>query len=83
MGISIKQLLSILKTNGYIKTSDDLGTYFDKNGRKFSCMKHGFNYICYHNIKLDKDWNLVNKSNIIKDYQEALIWVVREVQKYN
>ena len=46
-------------------------------------MKHGFNYICYHNIRLDGKWNLVNKSNILKDYHEALIWVVKESQKYN
>jgi hypothetical protein len=79
---NIGKSLSLLKSFGYKKSNDTLGTYFDKNNRKLSCMKHGFNYICYHNINIDNKWNLVNKSGILKDYNEALLWVVQEANKY-
>jgi len=75
------QLLSFIKNDGYKKTSDDLGIYFDKASRKFSCMKHGFNYICYHNNQVDNQWVLGNKSGILKDFSEALAWVVIDIQK--
>ncbi|MNC02596.1 hypothetical protein D3C81_783890 [compost metagenome] len=81
MAVTIQQLLSILKSNGYVKSNDDLGTYFNKGNRRFSCMKHGFNYLCYHNVKSGNEWALVNKSQLTKDYGEALKWVVIELQK--
>lgn len=81
--IDTTKMLSMLKSEGFLRTSDNLGTYFDKSNRRLSCMKHGINYLCYHNIKLDNKWNLVNKSFILKDFNEALQWVIKEHQNSN
>ena len=75
------QMLGFIKMKGYSSSKDVLGTYFDKHDRKLSIMKQATWYTCYNNIKVKDQWQLVNKSRIFDNFQEALHWVFQEAQK--
>lgn len=79
--MDIKQMYSYMKTKSYTYSKDDLGSYFDKDGIKFSIMKNGLWFICYHNVKVDGNWQLYSKSQMFEKFPDALFWVVKESQK--
>lgn len=77
----MKNLYSHLKQKGYSHSKDDLGIYFDKFGVRFSIMKTGLWYTCYHNTKIDGNWQLYGKSRMFDKFSDALEWVVTESNK--
>jgi hypothetical protein len=76
-----KQLYSFIKTRGYTKTNDALGTYFDKGNNRMSIMKQGSWYICYHNQRHGASWIPVNKSTTFSDFGEAMHWIATQISK--
>lgn len=78
----VKQMYSYMKLKGYKHTKDVLGTYFDKDEEvKFTINKQANWYICYHNVKKNDVWALVNKSMAFDSFGVALHWVVKEVEQ--
>ena len=77
----IKKLFSFIKLKGYTQSKDVLGFYFDKGDRKLSIMRNASWFICYHNVKVNDSWQLVNKSQIFDNFGSALLWVAREIEK--
>lgn len=77
----IKKLLTYLKVKGYTSNKDVLGIYFNKGDRRFSAMKQGNWYTCFHNVNKDSQWVLVSKSQMFNSYNEALYWVYQEIEK--
>lgn len=79
--MDIKKVYSHIKSLGYSISKDDLGTYFDIEGRKLSIIKTGTWFTCYHNVRANNAWNLVGKSQILDKYELAMNWVTNEIEK--
>lgn len=78
--MNVKQMLSFMKMKGFMQSKDVLGTYFDRDNRKFTINKQAQWFTCYHNVKSGMSWELVSKSQVFNDFSSALNWVVREVE---
>jgi hypothetical protein len=72
-----------IKRHGYTRSQDNLGLYFDKGEKRFSCMKHGHMFICYFNKKVNNEWNLQSKSTEFSNVENALRWILIQVQLNN
>lgn len=81
MILNAKQMYSYIKSRGFIQSKDVLGTYFDKGDHKLTINKQADWYTCFHNVKQGTGWQLVAKSTIFDNYQLALSWVVKEIEK--
>ncbi|MDF2534037.1 MAG: hypothetical protein K0R18_194 [Bacillales bacterium] len=79
--LDIKKMYSHIKSIGYSHSKDDLGTYFDMDGQKLSIIKTGLWYTCYHNTRIDGNWHLTAKSQVFDKFEQALGWIVKEIEK--
>lgn len=79
----VKQMYSFMKAKGFRHSKDALGIYFDKNNHKISINKQANWYTCYHNILQENSWILLSKSQIFSNFQEALYWATKEIEKTN
>ena len=68
-----------IKRYGFLRTKDDMGHYFEKDGARYSCVKHGHLFFSYHNKKINNQWVLQGKSNYPMDLENALMWVLRQI----
>lgn len=76
-----KQLVKIIKAYGYKMTSDNMGIYFTGHNNKFSFIKTGNIYNCYHNKSVNDNYELQDKllSQIL--FEVCLRWVLSKVSK--
>lgn len=80
MNKSTKELFSMLKNMKYEYSKDVFGFYFTKGENKFSCIKNGTMYSCYHNRLIDKQWVLQSKTYQLFDLDNSLLWIIRAIQ---
>ncbi len=76
-----KQLLNTIKSFGYKCTSDDMGMYLTNSENKFSFIKTGDIYNCYHNKLIDGQYVLQDTlySQIL--LQPCLNWVFQKIRR--
>ena len=80
MKSNTRDLFSTMKSLNFDYSKDVFGFYFSKGIHKFSCIKSGDKYLCYHNKFIDKQWALQSKTNQILDLENSLLWVIRIAQ---
>lgn len=76
-----KQILKLIKAYGYKVTSDSMGMYLTGNGNKFSFMKTGDIYNCYHNKQVDGVYELQDKLQSQILLSVCLRWVFNKISR--
>lgn len=83
MDLEEKNVLKLIKARGYKVTSDNLGMYFDFKNTKFSIIKVGNIYNCYHNEKPDDGsaYVLQDSYNSQILLKQCLFWILNKINK--
>lgn len=76
----VQQYRKIIRQAGFNESKNVLGYYYDNGLQKFSIMKTGPIFICYHNINTNGVWTLKQKSTGLLQLDICLQWIVNIIQ---
>ena len=76
-----RQIIKLIKAYGYKINTDNMGMYFTGNNNKFSFIKTGDIYNCYHNQMIDGNYELKDQLQSQIMLNVCLRWVLNKVSR--